>query len=565
MTASTTEKYRPFAPVRPAERRWPDRVVDRPPQWCAVDLRDGNQALASPMGVAQKTAYFKLLAEMGFKQIEVGFPAASQTEYDFIRSLIEGNRIPDDVAIQILCQARPELIRRSMEAIAGARDAIFHLYLSTSPAQRRHTFGLDRPQLIALAVSGVRAVQDCRAMFGSGRLALEFSPESFTQTEPEFALEICRAVQEAWQDRPDRPLIINLPSTVEVCAPNQYADLLEWFAERSPRRDDFVLSVHTHNDRSCGVAASEMALLAGAQRVEGTLFGFGERTGNADLVSLALNLESQGVDSGLDFSDLPALAAAYADLTGQTIHPRHPYAGELVFTAFSGGHQDAIAKGLAARAAALRERDDPAAVLPWTVPYLPLDPADIGCSYEAVIRVNGQSGKGGVAYVLRSASGIEVPKPVQGELGTRIYSAADRLGREMTSAEIVAETLGEFGRPAARVALAGIDAETPEGDGGLRLRATLRVDGAALAVDGRGNGPIAAFVDGLARAGWPDCRVLDFHESALSAGSAAQAAAWVQLERHGARAWGLGVDESVSRAGMKAVLAAIDRLPIDTQ
>ncbi|MBR5867521.1 MAG: 2-isopropylmalate synthase, partial [Spirochaetaceae bacterium] len=423
------EKYRPFGKIPIQNRQWPNNEITHAPMWCSVDLRDGNQALAIPMGVEQKLSFFELLVKLGFKEIEVGFPSASQTEYDFLRRLIEENRIPDDVTIQVLCQAREHLVKKTFECLKGAKSAIFHIYNSTSPAQRKYTFNMTKEEIVQVAIDGVKCVKECLPMAEGTDIRLEYSPESFSNTEIEFAVEICEAVKKEWGASPDKKIIFNLPTTVECSTPNIHADQIEYFATHISDRDSVIISLHNHNDRGEGVASCELALLAGADRVEGTLFGNGERTGNLDIVTVALNMFTQGVDPMLDFSNIGAVAEQYMKLTGMTIHPRHPYAGELVFTAFSGSHQDAIRKGMSARA---KMPEDAI----WDVPYLPLDPHDVGREYEEIIRINSQSGKGGSAWILEQDYGIFLPKAMHPAVGAVITAAADTLQREVSPKEI---------------------------------------------------------------------------------------------------------------------------------
>ena len=428
MQIEPIRKYRPFEPINLPDRRWPGQVITQPPIWCSVDLRDGNQALVEPMGPERKRRFFDTLISMGFKEIEVGFPAASQTDFDFIRSMIDENLIPDDVTIQVLTQSREELIRRTMESVRGSRRAIVHLYNSTSTLQRRVVFGLERAGITEIAVSGARLIRELAAEMGETEIVYQYSPESFTGTELDYAKEVCEAVMDVYRPTPEKRLILNLPSTVEMATPNIYADQIEWFSRNIRDRESIILSVHPHNDRGTGVAAAELAMMAGAERVEGTLFGNGERTGNVDVVTLALNMFSQGIDPGLDISDIDQLVKVAEHCNRLPVHPRHPYAGELVFTAFSGSHQDAISKGLKAMKASNSGL--------WEVPYLPIDPADLGRSYEAVIRINSQSGKGGVAYVLEQDYGLQLPRRLQIEFSKMVQAITDREGKELTSREI---------------------------------------------------------------------------------------------------------------------------------
>ncbi len=552
MQPHSATKYRPFPPVNLPDRRWPAQVQTRAPIWCSVDLRDGNQALAVPMNVAQKLELFRTLVQCGFKEIEVGFPSASNTEFAFNRRLIEGRHIPDDVTIQVLVQAREDLIERTFESLVEAKRVIIHLYNSTSPAQRRVVFGKSKGEIIEIARRGAQMIRDRlpRLSAGGTDVRLQYSPESFSGTEVEYAREISEAVMEVWQPTPQRKMILNLPDTVEVATPNVYADQIEWMCRHIRNRDSLIISLHTHNDRGTGVAATELGLLAGADRVEGTLFGNGERTGNLDLVTVALNLYMHGIDPGLDFSDLNAIRHVYERCTGMAVPPRQPYAGELVFTAFSGSHQDAIKKGL-------REWAQAGQGL-WDVPYLAIDPEDIGRKYHEVIRVNSQSGKGGVAYLLESEFGIELPKDMQREFGPIANDRVDALGREVKAEELKAMFWSEYVERASPWALEDFHAE---GTGGVfRCRAAVRQAGQLLALTGEGNGPIAAFVHALQGAGAPRFEVADYKEHALSAGEGAVAIAYIQVKLPDGRTrWGAAVDTNIELASIKAVLSAVNR------
>jgi 2-isopropylmalate synthase len=552
MMPAAQTKYRPYATVRPAQRTWPDKAITKPPIWCSVDLRDGNQALIDPMGTDRKMRMWKTLVEMGFKEIEVGFPAASQTDFDFIRELIDGNHIPDDVTIQVLVQSREELIRRTFEALDGAKHCIVHLYNSTSEAQRRIVFGIDRKGCVELALSGVALIRALSAARADGEVTLQYSPESFTGTEPDFAVEIVEAVADAWGASPQRRVICNLPATVEMSTPNLYADVIEWFCTSLKHREHFIVSTHPHNDRGTGVAAAEMAVMAGADRVEGTLFGNGERTGNVDVVTLALNLYTQGVDPGLDLSDVDAVRRTAEHCTGLPVHPRHPYAGDLVYTAFSGSHQDAIKKGFAARKSA----NSPV----WEVPYLPIDPADVGRSYEAVIRINSQSGKGGIAAVLERDHGLELPRPLQVEFARIVQEIADREGRELDSGEIMAAFSRTYFKD---WPLELVDYEThPQGKGAARRRltATIRDKGVEKRIEGEGNGPLDAFIAALEAGLGRKVKVRDYHEHAIGAGSEAQAACYVEIAgSDGNSVHGAATDPGITMASLKALLSALNR------
>ncbi len=546
-------RYKPFVGVALDDRRWPARRIMRAPRWCSVDLRDGNQALVEPMGFERKIRLFDTLVAIGFEEIEVGFPSASQTEFDFVRRLIEEKRIPDSVTIQVLTQCREDLIERTFEAIAGASHSIVHFYNSTSPLQRRVVFREDRPGIVAIAVTAARQVRSRAEALGGQAIRFEYSPESFTSTELEFAVEICDAVMAELGASPARPVILNLPATVEVSTPNVYADQIEWFGAKLARRDAAILSVHPHNDRGCAVAAAELGLLAGADRIEGTLFGNGERTGNVDLVTLALNLMTQGVDPELDFSDLPALVRRVEAANHLPIHPRHPYAGELVYTAFSGSHQDAVRKGLAAMKA---ERNPH-----WEVPYLPVDPADVGRDYEAVIRINSQSGKGGIAYLLETDAGYRIPRRMQIEFSQVVQASADATGQEVSSGKL--RTLFEreyFGlEPGPR--MIGDRTLVAEGEGGQHsLSATVSWGGTRHRLHGKGIGPIDAFVGALSELIGVSLRVGDYQEHTLGEGAAASAVAYVEIVvGPGRHLYGAGIAPSIVDASLRAVLSAVGR------
>ncbi|HTZ37981.1 MAG TPA: 2-isopropylmalate synthase, partial [Stellaceae bacterium] len=519
MSSMPIHKYRSFAPVDLPHRTWPSKVIDKAPVWCSVDLRDGNQALIEPMGPEKKRRLFDMLVKLGFKEIEVGFPAASETDYSFVREIIEEGLIPDDVTIQVLTQSRGELIDKTFEAISGARRAIVHLYNSTSELQRRVVFGLDRAGITDIAVTGAKQIGELAEKLRGTEIVYQYSPESFTGTELDYAVEITEAVMDVWRPTPQRKMIINLPGTVEMATANIYADQIEWFIRHVRDRDSLVMSLHPHNDRGAAVAATELALMAGAERVEGTLFGNGERTGNVDVITLALNLFSQGVDPGLEIRDIDELVRTAEYCTQLPVHPRHPYAGELVYTAFSGSHQDAIKKGFDA----LKKRNDDL----WEVPYLPIDPKDLGRSYEAVIRVNSQSGKGGVAYLLKEDHGLDLPRALQIEFSKVVQEVTDRTGKEMTSRDIwrlFEETYLDGGIRLGDYAL------LPEPRAGeRRIAATIAFDGGERRIEGVGNGPIAAFVEALRRECGIDFTFLDYHENAVGAGPDAQAAAYVKV------------------------------------
>jgi len=550
MPVQVPGKYRPFPSVDLPDRRWPGRVTTSAPAWCSVDLRDGNQALAVPMDARAKGRMFDLLVQVGFKEIEAGFPSANDTEFDFVRGLIEDGRVPDDVTLQVLTPARETHIRRTFDALKGARRAIVHLYNSTSELQRRLVFGTDRDGVKGLAVRGARWVRAQAETRPGTEWVFQYSPESFTGTEGDFAVEVVDAVLDVWQPTRDRKAIVNLPATVEMATPNVFADQVEWFARRLSARDRVVLSVHTHNDRGTGVAAAELAMLAGAERVEGTLFGNGERTGNTDLVTMALNLHTQGVDPGLDLSRVGEVAAVYEACTGMAVAPRHPYAGELVFTAFSGSHQDAIRKGLAARKGGG----------PWEVPYVPVDPADLGRAVDRLIRVNGQSGKGGAAHVLERAAGLKAPRGLEAAFGARAKAAADRAGGEMTPEKLwrlFRETYMDVGGPYRLADYRG--ASTAPG-GRVRLRAVLKRGARKHTVEGEGNGPIDALCHGLGEHVGRPVAVAAYAEHAVGEGSDARAAAYVQARVGDAPpCWGVGIDGNVATASLLALVAAVNR------
>ncbi|HJT07726.1 MAG TPA: 2-isopropylmalate synthase [Stellaceae bacterium] len=551
MTSMPIHKYRPFAPIHLPDRSWPSAVIERAPIWCSVDLRDGNQALVEPMGADRKRRMFDLLVKMGFKEIEVAFPASSQTDFDFVRQLIDEKLIPDDVTIQVLTQSRPELIERTFAAIRGARRAIVHLYNSTSTLQRRVVFGLDRAGIIDIAVTGAKLIRELAATMPETDVVYQYSPESFTGTELDFAVEICEAVLDVWQPTSSRRVILNLPATVEMSTPNVYADQIEWFGRHIKNRDSIVLSVHPHNDRGTAVAATELAVMAGADRVEGTLFGNGERTGNVDVMTLALNLFSQGVDPEIEIADINEIMRTVEYCNQLPVHPRHPYAGELVFTAFSGSHQDAIKKGFDAQA---RRNDEL-----WEIPYLPIDPQDLGRSYEAIIRINSQSGKGGVAYLLKTDYGLDLPRLLQAEFSNVVQEVTDRTGKEATGKDIWQMFEKTYLDPAAPIVL--VDYQMmPDAKVGRHLRATIRRHGKEQVIEGRGNGPIDAFIDALRGQCDIDVAVTDYREHAVTSGSSSQAAAYVQVRSDGGTLFGVGLDENIMTASLQAVASAASRL-----
>ena len=555
MQPASLKKYRPVPPIHLPDRTWPDKVIDRAPEWCSVDLRDGNQALPQPMSVEEKLEFFDLLVGVGFKQIEVGFPSAADTEFNFLRRLIEENRIPDDVTIQVLVQTRDHLIRKTFEAIDGAKRAIVHIYNSTSPLQRRVTFGdATRESIRDIALEGARLVKELVPTIPNTEVVLQYSPESFSDTELDFALECCAGVIDIWQPTPEKKMIINLPDTVQWATPNIHADMIEWMSRHLPRRDSVIVSLHTHNDRGTGVAATELGLMAGADRVEGTLFGNGERTGNLDIVTVALNMNSHGIATGLDFSNLSTIRAVYERVTRLPVPERQPYAGELVFTAFSGSHQDAIKKGLDRRTREVAKDPD----IPWGVPYLTIDPQDIGRSYEAIIRINSQSGKGGVAYVLDREHGFDLPKTMHPQVGKRIYDLADELGRELSLDEIREAFLREFVNISSPLDVTDYELVHHAGERGqVKCTTTIVLDGKSRDIEGIGNGPINAFVHALESIGLKNFKVTDYRSHAVRGGSDASAAAYVQVQHEDGRLlWGAGVDPSIEMAGLKALVTA---------
>jgi 2-isopropylmalate synthase len=550
MQPDPVPKYPPFPTVPLPGRKWPSRTLTQAPVWCSVDLRDGNQALAQPMSVDEKIEFFEMLVRIGFKEIEVGFPSASQIEFDFTRRLIDEKRIPADVAIQVLCQCREDLITRSLESVKGAANAIFHLYNSTSPKQREYVFNLPKEEIIRIPVRAVEQLKrESRALVAAGtRLRLEYSPESFTSTELEFSLAICEAVTDAWGPTPADKIILNLPATVEYATPNVHADQIEWMCDHLTRRASTIVSLHTHNDRGTGVAATELSLLAGADRVEGTLFGNGERTGNLDIVTVALNLYTQGIKPGLDFGDLNAVRDVYERTTRLEVPPRQPYAGELVFTAFSGSHQDAIKKSLA--------QQKPGK--PWDVLYIPIDPSDIGRSYRAIIRINSQSGKGGVAYVLEQEFGFQLPKLMHKEIGRVVNDLADAKGTELTSADIHGAFQREYLNRTAPVLLEHF--KTTERDSTVKCEARISVDGKAHTLNGAGNGPIDAFVRSLAATELPKFDVVSYSEHSLGAGAEARAVSYIQVKmERGSAYFGAGIDTNIELASIKAIVSALNR------
>lgn len=554
MKPNSLSKYRPFPAISLPDRTWPDQVITRAPIWCSVDLRDGNQALPQPMSIEEKLEFFELLVAIGFKEIEIGFPSAADTEFNFCRRLIEENRIPDDVTIQILVQTREQLIRRSFEAIAGAKRVIVHIYNSTSPLQRRVTFGdATRESIKQIAIEGTKLVKELVPTIPQTEVVLQYSPESFSDTELDYAAEVCNAVIDVWEPTPQKKMVINLPDTVQWTTPNIHADMIEWMGRNLHRRDSVIISLHTHNDRGTGVAATELGLMAGADRVEGTLFGNGERTGNLDIVTVALNMNSHGIPTGLDFSGLTDIRLKYEKFTRLMIPERHPYVGELVFTAFSGSHQDAIKKGLDRREKESKGNPD----LTWGVPYLTIDPQDIGRSYEAIIRINSQSGKGGVAYVLDREHGFDLPKSMHPIVGKYIYDLADQHGRELTADEIRDAFFDHFVNQENHLSVKEYELIHQPGGGNVHCNATIFIDGKTQQIEGDGNGPINAFVHALETVGLKDFKVTDYRSHAVRGGSDASAAAYVQLQHDDGRIlWGAGVDPSIEMAGLKALVTA---------
>ena len=553
-------RYKPFAPIALKDRTWPDKVISKAPRWCAVDLRDGNQALIDPMSPSRKLKMFELLVKMGYKEIEVGFPSASQTDFDFVRELIEKDLIPDDVVIQVLTQARDHLIERTYEAIAGADQAVVHVYNSTSTLQREVVFGLDKEGIKEIATHGAQLVKKY-AESADGEIYFEYSPESYTGTELEYAVEVCNAVTEIWEPTKDRPAIINLPATVEMATPNIYADSIEWMSRNLANREAVILSLHPHNDRGTAIAAAELGYMAGADRIEGCLFGNGERTGNVDLITLGMNLFSQGIDPEIDFSDIDEIKRTVEYCNQLPVHERHPYGGDLVYTAFSGSHQDAINKGLKA----LQRKAEAAAVSvdehQWEVPYLPIDPKDVGRSYEAVIRVNSQSGKGGVAYIMKSEHNLDLPRRLQIEFSQVVQKITDSQGGEVTAGQLwdifQDEYLPNPQKPWGRFSLNSVTQDSAV-DGDTTLNALIKDLGNEVSLRGVGNGPIAAFVEALHSHG-VTVRVLDYQEHAMSAGGDAQAAAFLECQVGDKILWGVGIDPSIVTASLKAIISAVNR------
>ncbi|GAA5023549.1 2-isopropylmalate synthase [Terrabacter aeriphilus] len=564
------QKYVPFheqIPFELPDRTWPTKRIETAPRWCAVDLRDGNQALIDPMNSERKLRMFQLLVKMGYKEIEVGFPSASQTDYDFCRELIEGGHIPDDVTIQVLTQCRDHLIERTYDAIRGSKQAIVHFYNSTSALQRKVVFGLDQDGIIDIAVQAARLCKKLEETIPDTTIYYEYSPESYTGTELDFAMRICNAVVDVIDPSPDHKIIVNLPATVEMATPNVYADSIEWMIRHLERRESIVVSLHPHNDRGTGVAAAELGYLAGADRIEGCLFGNGERTGNVCLVTLGMNLFSQGIDPQIDFSDIDEVRRTVEHCNQLPVGERHPYGGDLVFTAFSGSHQDAIKKGFEAMAAEAKEKGTSIDDLVWGVPYLPIDPHDLGRSYEAVVRVNSQSGKGGVAYIMKTEHQMDLPRRLQIEFSGVVQRGVDQDGGEVAPAELWSRFQDEYlpdpSRAWGRFELVNVVTDSTV-DGASTIEATVTDRGESLTVTGTGNGPIAAFVDALSTVeGTPDVRVLDYAEHALSAGGDARAAAYVECAVGDRVLWGVGVDPSIVTASIKAIVSAVNRAERD--
>lgn len=551
MLRDPSTKYRPFPTIDLPDRTWPSRVISRAPRWLSTDLRDGNQALIDPMDAEKKTRFFDLLVKIGLKEIEVGFPSAGATEFDFIAGLIAGGRIPDDVTIQVLTQSRRDLIETSFQSLKGARRAIVHLYNAVSPAWRRIVFGMSRDEVRAIAVDGAKVLRDEAAKQPDTQWTFEYSPETFSTAELDFSVEVCAAVMDVLRPTADNPIILNLPATVECATPNVYADQIEWFCRNIPNRESVIVSLHTHNDRGTGVAAAELGLMAGADRVEGCLLGNGERTGNCDLVTVALNMYTQGIDPRLDLSDIDAIVKTVEYATNIPVHPRTPYAGELVFTAFSGSHQDAIKKGFTAQA----ERNDDY----WEVPYLPIDPADLGRSYEAVIRVNSQSGKGGVAWVLEQDKGLKLPRRMQADFSRVVQALADETSRELNAADIWAAFERTY-LPGPRDRFVLRDYQETGAAGDRLFVGHVSIDGEERSLSGRGNGLISGVVAALADSTGPMLAVLDYSEHAIGHGADAQAATYLECRTaDGRTVWGVGIDTDIATASVRAVLSAANR------
>jgi 2-isopropylmalate synthase len=552
MQTGNITKYRPFPRIDLPDRQWPGKVIDRCPIWASVDLRDGNQALAIPMNVDEKLEMFSMLVAIGFKEIEVGFPSSSDTEFAFIRRLVEENRIPDDVSVQVLVQAREHLIRRTFESLEGVPTAIVHLYNSTSPLQRRVTFNKSKEEIKNIAVEGTLLVKSLVPTLSGTKVRFQYSPESFSDTEVDYALEVCEAVMDAWEPTEKDPIILNLPATVEMATPNVHADQIEWFCRHMRERDKAIISLHTHNDRGTGVAATELGLMAGADRVEGTLFGNGERTGNLDIVTVALNLYTQGIDPGLKLGNLNEIRSVYERVTRMRVPERHPYGGDLVFTAFSGSHQDAIKKGMDLREKEQSER--------FEVPYLLIDPQDIGRTYEAIIRINSQSGKGGIAYILSRDFGLDIPKAMHPEVGMVVNAAADKGSRELSAQEVHEVFMREYANLDTPLHILSLEREDFSKKGEVRVEADITMEEEPMQVAGTGNGPISAFVDALDKQGWKDFNLLDYRQHSIGGGSKTKAAAYIQIRhKDGQSYFGCGIDANIELAGLRALVSAFNR------
>ena len=549
----TNKKYKPYKPVSKENRSWPSKVIENAPIWCSVDLRDGNQALIEPMGDERKKRMFNLLCKIGFKQIEIGFPAASQTDFDFTRYLINEKVIPSDVTIQVLTQARPEIIKRTFEALDGAPNAILHFYNSTSTLQRKVVFDKDKEGVKKIATDAAKLIKELSNEYKNTNWSFEYSPESFTGTELDYALEVCDDVVDILKESSNNKIIINLPATVEMSTANIYGDQIEWMSENFKNRENICLSLHPHNDRGTAIAASEFGLMAGADRVEGTLFGNGERTGNVDIVTLALNMYSQGINPNLDFSQINNVMREVEYCNQLPVHPRHPYAGDLVFTAFSGSHQDAIKKGLNA----LRSSNDPQ----WEVPYLPIDPADLGRTYEAVVRINSQSGKGGVAFLLEKDHGVSLPRRLQISMSQKIQKIADETGKEISTSEIWEIFHTNFVMPKSGHSFKNYSLKTSDAtDVSDHIKAEIEIDGKNHEISGSGNGPIDAFVNALNQKLSIDIKVSDYHQSAISSGSDAQAAAYIELQKGDKTSWGVGINPNTTKASFEAIIVGVAKL-----
>jgi 2-isopropylmalate synthase len=544
------DKYSAFKPIDLANRKWPNNILKESPVWCSVDLRDGNQALIEPMGSERKDRMFALLCKLGFKEIEIGFPSASQTDYDFVRDLIENKKIPSDVNIQVLTQSREELIKKTFESLKGASKAIIHFYNSTSTLQRKVVFDQDKDGIKKIATNAALLIKDLAEKNQETEWSFEYSPESFTGTELEYAKEVCDEVVEILKPVSKNKIIINLPATVEMSTPNIYGDQIEWMNENLKNRSDICLSLHPHNDRGTAVAASEFGLMAGADRIEGTLFGNGERTGNVDIVTIALNMLTQGIDPKLDFSNINSVMREVEYCNQLPVHPRHPYAGDLVFTAFSGSHQDAIKKGFKA----IKKSNNPK----WEVPYLPIDPADLGRSYEAVVRINSQSGKGGVAFLLEKDHGVSLPRRLQISLSQKIQKLADETGKEITSSQIWEIFDANYLKPKNNFSYIK---HSSTSDGDLHsLKLEMNMDAKAIKIEGTGNGPIDSFMNGLSNQFGFDIKVADYHQTAISSGSDAKAAAYIELEKDGKTFWGVGIHPNTTRASFDSIIVGLSKL-----